>query len=260
MKIVKSKLSIAVLSVGFVGAVAAISFAALNRTPKFEPKPKISDKVAVKELAEPVKEAPKKLAPHQDEVENYLESMKGFLQTPPRDGVFGGDRIPTLHDKDTDDLPAFKTMKTLEGQIQLRSAVVGLYSAKNMEERKKQVDDDGHKIGTGKYDQVRLTDVHLLAPNRGEDDAASVQWDLGTNTLRKFALTAMAKGQDSYVEPVQFDGKNAWIVAKAVHASVNSCYKCHTDIKKGEPIGYTVALLSNLKPGEKSKLQKNDDI
>ena len=261
MKIVKSKLSIAIMSIGFVGVIGAISFASLNRTPdlrKSEPKSAVDKRAALGKLAKSLKETAK-LAPHQDDIEAYLESMKGFLQTPPRDGVFGGDRIPTLHGKESDDLESFKGIVSLEGQLQLRSAVVGLFSHEDMKSRSEGVSKKGHKLDSlTKEDTVRVTDVHLLAPDRADNDDSASKWNAGTAAIKKFALTARAKGQETYAEEVEVDGKPSWIIAKAVHASVNSCYKCHANIKRGEAIGYTVALVSTLKPGEKSSVHKDD--
>ena len=75
MKIVKSKLSIAILSVGFISAIGAISYAALNREVRNSSPVSRKDSVALNKKAHVnVKVASNAArAPHQDEIENYLE-------------------------------------------------------------------------------------------------------------------------------------------------------------------------------------------
>ena len=251
MKIVKSKLSIGLISFGFISVVGAISYASLNHAPDVvRPKPKPNLKALAGELNKAIGDAnrsvAKKKAPHQQEVESYLESMREFLQTPPRDGVFGGDRIPTLHGKESDNLESFKSIVNLEGKLTLRSAVVGYYSAKQIKNGEVWNDEEDHsKSKVTKDDTVRVTDVHVLGQDLTDSDKSVLEWKAATMAMQTFALSVRSNNQDTFAEPITVNGKPSWIIAKAVHASVNSCYKCHSEIKRGEPIGYTVALVSN---------------
>ncbi len=250
MKIVKSKFSIALLSVGFVGVVAGISYAALSREVRSLPSNSgetlvsttKKDPATIKVVSGPPK------APHQAEVENYLEAMRGYLETPPRDGVFGGDRIPTLHGKESEEISAYKDVQKLEGDIKLRSAVVGLRPDKDLKEMAKIAADTGQKAKPlTPLDSIRLTDVHYVGLESEESYAATERWDADSKMIQQFAIDIRKKGVDSLTKDVMIKGVPGWIVGKAVHASVNSCYNCHANIKKGDPIGYTVALYSKAK-------------
>jgi len=236
MKIVKSKLSIAILGIGFASVIGAVSYATIYRPAAFDSKPVVNKPVLVKN------DAPK--APHQDEVQDYLQEMKSYLQTPPRDGVFGSDRIPTLHGKESEEIPAYEAIRALEGKVNIRSAVLGLEPA---EEMKRMADislADGVKPHNEPTDHIRLSDVHYQTSNQEESEQASKRWDNETDALRKFAVETRKKGVDQNVQKVSINGKENWIIAQAVHASVNSCYKCHTNVKKGEAIGYVTAIIS----------------
>lgn len=218
MKVVKSKLSISLMSVGFVCVVAGISYAALY-------KPASSSKPTEKNVASLTKGAP-----HQSEVEAYLESMKGYLQTPPRDGVFGSDRIPMLHGKEAEEIPAYKDINALEGKVRMSSAVVGLHEQSSL-------------VG---LDRVRMNYVHFVNPNREDSQESAKAWETEEKAIKAFAVDIRKSKQETFSQEMKVNGIPSWIIGKAIHASVNSCYKCHTNIKKGEPIGYTVAIVSNL--------------
>ena len=194
------------------------------------------------------------VASHKVEYEKYLEQMHSYLRTPPRDGVFGADRIPNLHGKFADNLPAFKAIAALQGTVQMRSAVIGFQPVKYS----KVEGEDAQQLPDNK-DDVRITPVHLLTPNLSlahngpnmltDDgkDASSAAWSVGVDELRRFAVKLRDKPKETYSEQGTVLGKPSWLVAKAVHASENSCYKCHTNIKKGQPIGYVVAMVSDAK-------------
>ena len=253
MKIVKSKLSIAILSVGFISAIGAISYAALNREVRNSSPVSRKDSVALNKKAHGnVKVASNAArAPHQDEIENYLESMKGFLQTPPRDGVFGGDRIPTLHGKEADGLESFNGISSLDGELQLRSAVVGLRSDQDLKDMSRVAKEEGKKSAPlTPADGIRVTDVHYLgkdSEDSSDSEDATLVWEANTKLIQQFGIDIRKKGVETLTQSVIVKGVPGWIVGSAVHASVNSCYKCHSNIKKGDPIGYTVALYSKAK-------------
>ena len=250
MKIVKSKLSIAILSVGFISAIGAISFAALNREVVNSSQESGKDSVSLNKKAHTnvkvASSAPR--APHQDEIEGYLESMKGFLQTRPRDGVFGGDRIPTLHGKEADGLESFKSISSLEGELQLRSAVVGLRPDQELKDMASIAKEEGKNSAPLKpTDGIRVTDVHYLGKDASDSEDATLVWEANTKLIQQFGIDIRKKGVETLTQSVMVKGVPGWIVGSAVHASVNSCYKCHSNIKKGDPIGYTVALYSKAK-------------
>ncbi|MBI1333837.1 MAG: hypothetical protein GC165_13265 [Armatimonadetes bacterium] len=255
MKIIKSKLSIAVLSLGFVGVAAAISYATLSRAvaPKMESKKVDShlkekfEKLS-KELSKAdSKEAPP-VAPHQEDIENYIDAMRKFLQTPPRDGVFGSDRIPTLHGKDSEDLTAYDAIRSLDGEVHIRSAVLGLQPVQKGAKDLEVETENGVRADSSPLSQIRLSDVHYVMPNYDDGtDQSNTRWENESKALEQFAIDIRRKGVEEDTQKVSINGKDAWIVAKAVHASVNSCYKCHSNIEKGKPIGYVAALISNAK-------------
>lgn len=254
MKIVKSKLSIAFLSLGFVSAIGAVSYATIYRSVNREP-----DKIASRDLDKAVlkakfakleatlKEADSKnpVAPHQDVVQDYLDQMKGYMQTPPRDGVFGSDRIPTLHGKESEFIKPYEAIRDLEGKVRLRSTVLGLEPVQSGKSSADIALVNGVKPQNGPADHIRLNDVHFVSADNIYD--AAELWDKETDALKEFAVEIRKKGLESDVQKVTIDGKPNWIVAKAVHASVNSCYKCHANVKKGEAIGYVAALISDPK-------------
>jgi hypothetical protein len=248
MKIVKSKLSIAIMSFGFVAVIGAISYAAINREVR-----KVSAESGKSWIESEKKKIPKapvaKLAPHQTEVEKYLESMRGYLQTPPRDGVFGGDRIPTLHGKESEVIPAYKDIQSLEGKIQMSSMVVGTYTERQAKEEFENGDnrDPVTKSKLSDEDKVRITYVHFLTPNKDESEESNRVWENERKAILAFGAELRKSKPEVITKEVTVNGRASWFVGKAVHASVNSCYKCHTNIKKGEPIGYTLALLSEAK-------------
>ena len=241
MKVVKSKLSIALM--GLVGAsvVGAVSYAALNRPVTIPAK-----KLATKNSAPAPVINEKVVAPHQDDIDRYLNQVKEYMQTPPRDGVFGSERVPTLHGKDTGDIIAYDGIRSMEGQYYVRSAVMGIYPTVK-------VNGDGTVIkpahGVVKQDSslsgIRMSDIHLVTPNRGDNDKAYANWDKESVALRQVAAELMKSGPDQDTRKIDLNGKSAWVVSSAVHASVNSCYKCHNTIEKGKPIGYVTALVTS---------------
>ncbi len=219
-----------VIAAACVGSVLA--FAALAKTSKKAVKPA----VAVLE--------------RRKEFDQYLTQMRSYLQTPPRDGVFGADRIPNIHGKFASEIPAFKTIQSFQGKIQVRSAVIGFNRVKYTK-----VSDPEDQLPDN-TDPVRITPVHLLTPDKSlthnapnllyDDgaDAFSAAWKVGSDSLRQAALKLQRSHPESFSEAVSFRGQPAWILGQAVHASVDSCYKCHRDIPKGQPIGYVTALIS----------------
>ncbi len=250
MKIVRSKLSIAILSIGFISAIAAISYAALNREVRNASREPGKDSYTSHNKAHPDTNVASGavMPPHQDEILRYLESMKGFLQTPPRNGVFGGDRIPTLHDKDAAHIQGYQDLKKLEGQITLQSAVVGLRSAQDLKEMTQGINEEGRKSAPLTIlDGVRVTHVHYLTQDNEDSEDATLVWDANTKLIQQFGIDIRKKGAESLTKSVTVRGVPGWIVGRAVHASVNSCYKCHGNIKKGDPIGYTVAIYTKAK-------------
>lgn len=244
MKVVKSKISIAVLGLGFASLIGAVSYATLSRPAHFpsNAQPNLPKKEPV------VAATPKIVAPHQDEIEKYLDQMGTYMQTPPRDGVFGSDRIPTLHGRESDDITAYESIRDLEGKNYLRSVVLGLEPKDDVTAKSTPVvTAPGTKIQNSETDKIRLSDVHYVTPDSSEEGNAIKEWNSETEALRKFAVSIRKKGLEQDVETLNLNGKQHWIVAKAIHASVNSCYKCHDNVKKGEPIGYVAALISDAK-------------
>ena len=250
MKIVKSKLSIAVLSLGFVSVVGAVAYATLSRPFNAEnkPAPKINyDRSKIKAIipSAPKKELTAIKAPHQEVLEQYIDQVKSFMQTPPRDGVFGSDRVPTLHGKDSYGLESYDQIKNLEGSVSIRSVVLGLQPLAILKGMAEPEVENGAKRIVSDTDHIRISDIHEISHDREDNDNAGKQFDNQTEALQKFAIEIRKKGLDEDVQAVSINGKQNWIIAKAVHASVNSCYKCHANIKKGEPIGYVAALYSD---------------
>ncbi len=243
MKVVKSKISIAILGLGFASLIGAVSYATLARPARFPSK----DVIPAKKEAPKVAEA-KIVAPHQEEIEKYLDQMGSYMQTPPRDGVFGSDRIPTLHGRESDDIQAYDSIRNLEGKYYLRSIVLGLEPKDEVTYKKAFVTTaPGTKIQNSDTDKIRLSDVHYVTPDHDDETYVAEKWESETEALRKFAVSIRKKGLERDVETIQVNGRQHWVVAKAIHASVNSCYKCHDNVKKGEPIGYVAALISNPK-------------
>ena len=245
MKIAKSKMSIAVIGFTFASVIAAISYASLNRAvdqanPNKDIKPV---KLLVSKSAEP------KIAPHQEKIEAYLDEMLGYLQTPPRDGVFGSDRIPTLHGKESDDIEAYKNIQDLEGKIRMESAVIGTYTDQEAKEESQGIDDasPADKTKLSDEDKVRLNYVHFVSPESSDTEKSNQRWEAVRKAMVKFGVELQKSSPENLAKKVTVDGKPSWLIAKAVHASVNSCYKCHTNIQPGKPIGYTVALVTELK-------------
>lgn len=239
-------MKVGLFATGFAVGVGVLAYATLSRQSKTETQP----------LA---KLAPIKM-PHQVELEKYLDQMRSYLVTPPRDGVFGSDRIPYLHDSVASGIPAFKAITNLKGQIQMRSAVVGFQPVKYSQVK----DENGKPLAEEdqipeNLDKVRVTPVHLLTPNMSlthnqpntlyddGNDAKSNAWSVGLDQMNRFAAKLRDGSKETFSEQVLFNGQPSWIIAKAVYASVDSCYKCHMDIEKGKPIGYVVALISDAK-------------
>lgn len=176
------------------------------------------------------------------EVSQYLDQMRSYLRTPPRDGVFGADRIPNLHGQDAYKIQAFRTIKSLENKIQIRSATIGFHRIQDSIEP----EPPSHN-----QSKARITSVHLLTSESSflDDDKPNTDlgtWHQGLTTQEAFATKYLRNNtQDTVVQKIEFNGKPGWIMAKAVRASEDSCYSCHKEIKHSEPIGYVEAMLSS---------------
>lgn len=182
--------------------------------------------------AQPAKVEHKESVPPAD-VLTYMQTMRSFLQTPPRDEVFGSDRIPTLHNKETTELDGYAAIEKFSKGNRVRSILVGFDSIRPRHK------DEDFKI------QNRVSDVHFENFYVGKDDEKNYEeW----KSVSKFMLAKAEAAERSNSEfgnfPVEGIPK-ARIYTLPVKASEDSCYKCHSE-KKGKAIGYLAVYLEKL--------------
>lgn len=170
--------------------------------------------------------------PTESEVKSYMTSMSSFLQTPPRDEVFGSERIPTLHNKEVTELEGYSAIEQFARGNKVRSMLVGLDAVKSDQKNESPLN--------------RISNVH--AENYFDDhmsgDENYKEWDKMTKVLlSKIELSAKNK-KDFASYPV--DGKpSARMYTLAVKASEKSCYKCHAD-KVDKPIGHLAVVVEKI--------------
>ena len=187
-----------------------------------------------------------KLVPfkHDTEIDTYLTSIRSYMLTPPRDGRFGGGRIPTFHGASRSSIPGYKEVEALGVDHSFASFVVGEmpketikayaeYKAKNPDQN----------IEIPKY---RSTLVHsMIKPQTGVSPRTNGFKQIPQSVVNDVKATVDKQGYDAYSHAVKIDGVEGWIMAKAVRASDKSCYGYHTTIKEGQPIGHVIAVLWN---------------
>ena len=184
---------------------------------------------------------------HDADIDTYLTSIRSFMLTPPRNGLFGASRVPSFHGVSRGAIPGYKEVEALGKDNSFASYVVGGMPSETVEAYKKYAQQNPTQgIVVPKY---RVTTVHIMWEGfrRTAGQVQKSQIDL-TNSINKVKSTMDNEGYETYSEEVKINGSPAWIMAKSVVASDKSCYSCHSNVKEGAPIGHVMAILSKKVP------------
>ena len=193
---------------------------------------------------------------YENDIDTYLSSIRSFMLVPPRDGRFGASRVPTLHGSAPSKIPGYDKVNELtEKDYSLSSFVAGRMPQSYLKGYEGAV-----KNGQMKESDIpkyRITSVHrLIQMHRPHEQSAvkAYQKKFGelSNAIYHETVAVedlcLKEGYDTFSDSFKVDGKEAWVMAKSVHATDKSCYSCHTDIKEGQPIGYVIAFLMKNQP------------
>lgn len=229
---------------GLAGAIAYATSAPVHKAPTLDRTDK-TDKTTSKVHKIKFK--------HDGEIDAYLTSIRSYMLVPPRDGLFGASRIPTLHGQGRNKIPGYQDVaKFGEENLQFASFVVGLQPAENLKYYQEAV--SAGRMKESDVPKFRQTAVHWVTPNGKAKDVVAQQIE-STPTLlvvnrkelyaevSKFQEKCMTEGYDDFSDSIKIAGRSGYIVMKAVKASDKSCYSCHTNIKEGEAIGFVSAVL-----------------
>jgi hypothetical protein len=180
---------------------------------------------------------------HDEEIDTYLTSIRSYMLTPPRNGRFGANRIPTFHGRPKGEVPGFEAIRNLAKKYQFASYVVGATPPDSNAAYKQY--NEKHPNQPIEITKYRVTPVHMMW-----DGLRAAQSQTKNLNLQMSGAIDSAKGKadkdgyEVYSQEVKLEGCPAWIMVKSVTASDKSCYSCHTNIKEGAPIGHVMAILS----------------
>ncbi|MBS1702532.1 MAG: hypothetical protein JST12_12775 [Armatimonadetes bacterium] len=184
---------------------------------------------------------------HDKDIDTYLTSVRSFMLVPPRNGLFGASRVPTLHGATGEKIPGYKEVQDLAAdKYMINSFVVGKMPDEVIAAYEKSAK-EGRFLG--QVPHYRVTPVHMTFLE-GADRRQESQTIAAEVRKRVTDLDAECMKEDYEDYSTSFDvaGHHAWLMAKAVRASDKTCYSCHTNIKEGQPIGYVMAALIEKAP------------
>ena len=82
--------------------------------------------------------------------------------------------------------------------------------------------------------------INRLPSSKGSGPNLGSGW---ANTIEQIKDTVDKGDYETYSQPVKINGCSGWMMVKPVRASDDACYKCHSDIKRGQPIGHVMAAI-----------------
>lgn len=220
--------------IGFASALViggAIVMATTPHSPASD-----NDKPELKEKAVKLKVLPKN-----EEMRTYLKSVAGFMEVPPRDGSFGASRVPTIHGSPGQGIPGYEEVRNLSKQFEFTSGVIG---------------DKPYEVllGGKTAQQVRqvppsrrMRAVHYLIPNQPGKLYNTIDRQMIMAKLDQL-LATNSDSMGYRADIAETDKGKLYLMSKAVKATDEGCYKCHSNVKKGDAIGHVYAVYTEIQP------------